>query len=235
MMREINLAVVNDESLKILMEEFLGKEILFYEYKTGKEMNIVSKIEEDMLDILVIDKEFFNLKNGLESIKNSNAKVIYAGFNTPVKEIKSYLKSGEIFDYIEKSEFTEIEEIVKNIRKKGKKKKKILFSGENGAEYIVDIEKVYHVYYDRISRKAVIVTENGEFYSKRNMSEMEELFSNYESFARVDRGTIVNTDRIAEIDYRNEFIRFDNMKKIAVGSKSLKSFRKEIYLWEDGS
>ena len=80
MMREINLAVVNDESLKILMEEFLGKEILFYEYKTGKEMNIVSKIEEDMLDILVIDKEFFNLKNGLESIKNSNAKVIYAGY-----------------------------------------------------------------------------------------------------------------------------------------------------------
>jgi DNA-binding LytR/AlgR family response regulator len=60
-------------------------------------------------------------------------------------------------------------------------------------------------------------------------------FSNYESFVRIDRGTIVNSDRIAEIDYRNEFIRFDNMKKIGVGSKSLKSFRKDIYMWEEGS
>lgn len=234
-MKEINIAVVNDESLKIVMEEFLGKKIFFYEYKTEKSENILSAMEEDIIDIIVVDKELYNIKNTLEILKNSNIRVIYAGFNTPVKEIKKYLKNGYIFDYIEKSEFTEIEEILKNIKWKGKKKKKIVFSGENSIETVIEVEKIYHIYYDRISRKSVVATENGEFYSKKNMSEMEELFSNYETFARIDRGTIVNTDRIVEIDYRNEFIRFDNMKKIGVGSKSLKSFRKEIYLWEDGS
>jgi hypothetical protein len=234
-MREINLAVINDESLKIVMEEFLGKSIYFYEYKTGKDINIISKLEEDMINIVVIDKELYNINNTLEMIKNSNIKVIYAGFNSGAKEIKKYWKNGYISDYIEKSEFTEIEQILKEIKWKGKKKKKIVFSGENSSEIVVNIENIYHIYYDRISRKSVIATENGEFHSKKNMSEMEELFSNYESFVRIDRGTIVNSDRIAEIDYRNEFIRFDNMKKIGVGSKSLKSFRKDIYMWEEGS
>ncbi len=234
-MREINLAVINDESLKIVMEEFLGKSIYFYEYKTGKDINIISKLEEDMINIVVVDKELYNINSTLEIIKNSNIKVIYAGFNSGAKEIKKYWKNGYIFDYIEKSEFTEIEQILKDIKWKGKKKKKIVFSGDNSSEIVVNIENIYHIYYDRISRKSVIATESGEFHSKKNMSEMEELFSNYESFVRIDRGTIVNSDRIAEIDYRNEFIRFDNMKKIGVGSKSLKSFRKEIYMWEDGS
>ena len=234
-MKEINLAVVNDESLKILMEEFLGKNIYFYEYKDGKELNIISRLEEDMIDIVVVDKELYNIKTTLEIIKNSNIKAIYAGFNTPAKDIKKHWAAGNIIGYIEKSEYTEIEEILKNVKWKGKKKRKIVFSGENSSEIVIDIDKVYHVYYDRILRKSVIATGIGEFYSKKNMSEMEELFSNYDSFARIDRGTIVNTDRIAEIDYRNEFIRFDNAKKIGVGSKSLKSFRKDIYLWEDGS
>ena len=56
-MREINLAVINDESLKIVMEEFLGKSIYFYEYKTGKDINIISKLEEDTINIVVVDKE----------------------------------------------------------------------------------------------------------------------------------------------------------------------------------
>ena len=234
-MREINLAVINDESLKIVMEEFLGKSIYFYEYKTGKDINIISKLEEDMINIVVVDKELYNINSTLEIIKNSNIKVIYAGFNSGAKEIKKYWKNGYIFDYIEKSEFTEIEQILKDIKWKGKKKKKIVFSGDNSSEIVVNIENIYHIYYDRISRKSVIATESGEFHSKKNMSEMQGHFSNYESFVRIDRGTIVNSDRIAEIDYRNEFIRFDNMKKIGVGSKSLKSFRKEIYMWEDGS
>ena len=87
-MKEINLAVVNDESLKILMEEFLGKNIYFYEYKEGKELNIISRLEEDMIDIVIVDMDLYNIKTTLEIIKNSNIKAIYAGFNTPAKDIK---------------------------------------------------------------------------------------------------------------------------------------------------
>lgn len=234
-MNDVNLCVLNDESLKILIEEFMGIDVLFMEYNENKQDNIFEKVDDGLIDVVVVDKELYSLRDTLLKLKESRIKVIYAGHNTTIKELKEFFKRKEIFDYIEKSNFSEIEAVLNAIKISRKRKTKISFIGESGAEAILAIEEIIHIYYDRESRRGVIVTDRGDCYSKKNMSELEELFSHYQKFIRIDRGTIINIDRIVEIDYRNEFIKFDNTKKIGVGAKTLRNFRKELNLWEDGN
>ena len=42
-MNDVNLCVLNDESLKILIEEFMGIDVLFMEYNENKQDNIFEK------------------------------------------------------------------------------------------------------------------------------------------------------------------------------------------------
>lgn len=234
-MKETNLAIINDESLKILMEEFLGREIGFFEYKAGSVEELLVFIEENGIDVVVVDKELYNIKNTLSVLKENHIKVIYAGFNTTIKELKEYVKRKEIYEYIEKSNYTEIETILTEIKSAKTKKNKISFTTESSSEVVISIEDIIYIHYDRETRRGVIVSEKGEFFSKKNMSELESFFANYQKFLRIDRGTIINIDKIFEIDYRNEYIKFDNNKKISVGAKTLRSFRKNISKWEDGN
>ncbi len=220
------IAVINDKNLKILIEEFTGKEIYFFICREKKE-DILENLLNDEISVVIVDETLFNFYETLMLIKRNGIKIVLAGFEIKPSVIKNCQRYGIVDDYLDKAEYIEIEKMIEELYESKDKNCGILKSDESMDRFI-DINEIFYIKYDRISKKSIIVTKEDEYSSKKNLSEIEELLKENKKFYRIERGAIINVSKIREIDYRNEYILFSDGKKIFLGSRVLREFKKNV-------
>ncbi len=99
---------------------------------------------------------------------------------------------------------------------------------EYGEDNIVAINDILSVSYDRNARKSILETQDNVYYSRKNLSEVEDILSNYENFVRIERGMIINMKKVVRINYENGFLGFEGDKKIYYSRLKLKEIRELV-------
>ncbi|KGR84327.1 LytTR family DNA-binding domain-containing protein [Lysinibacillus odysseyi] len=93
--------------------------------------------------------------------------------------------------------------------------------------YMLKIEDIYSVYAE--GPKIFFQTEEEEFESKRKLYELEELLS--EQFTRVNKSTLINTNKIASIQlgrFGTPTLVLDNEVTVAVSRNYLKPLKQKL-------
>ena len=131
-----------------------------------------------------------------------------------------------ILDFISKFNNCEIElekAILKAVRKVNQKKVFLYSSG--GISCRLFLDDILYVMKDSVERKCVIKTTYGEVILNKTLSEMaEELDSRFYSS---HRSCLVNTEKIAKVDWSESMITFDNGEIIYLLARDKKKGLKE--------
>lgn len=226
-MKLTNIATSCENSLTLLLEEFLDLDTLKVRGSMlNKEHLITNEIE-----LLILDDKTDDLERVLEDFKELPIDIILLGYECKGRDIRNYLKENLIYDYLEKNNFILLKEVINTYFKNRYRAKKILIK-DSSLESCIDIEDILYISYDRDNRKSIINTEDNEFYTKKNLGELEELLFPFHIFIRAERGIILNKKRIKHLDYKKEVLIFNNSISIFLSRKTLKNLRKNLDSWD---
>ncbi len=225
-MHKLKIAVSCESSLTLLIEEYLNIETP----NLKGALLTVENLQKNNIDILIIDDKTNDLDNVLKSLANTEIDIILMGYNINGSSIRNYFKDRLIFDYIEKNNFILLKNILKKYVKVRYSFDKILVS-ESSSDTLISIHDICYINYDRENRRSIIWTDKKEFYSKKSLSEIEEILEPFENFIRGERSVILNKKRIIYLDYKDEKLGFDNGSSLYLSKKTLKNIRKELKEW----
>ncbi len=225
-MNRLKIAVSCESSLTILIEEYLDIETI----NLKGSLLTAENLQKNNIDILIIDDKTKDLKNILNLIGNNDIDVILMGYSINPSELRDFFMNSLIFDYVEKNNFILLKNVLNQYAKKRYKFDKILVS-ESSSDTLINIEDICYINYDRENRRSIIWTNSKEFYSKKSLSEIEEILDPFENFVRGERSVILNKKRIISLDYRDEKLEFDNGSSLYLSKKTLKNIRKELKEW----
>lgn len=126
-----------------------------------------------------------------------------------------------IFDFLKKSDYRLIEEIIDFINVKNSKKEKI-YIDTNSVKLLVEPKEILYIGYSKIIRKSVIKIDEKEYLSNKSLSEIQALLFKFSEFIRIERSCIINLARIKEINLKEEILIFDNNEILQLSKKILK-------------
>lgn len=135
--------------------------------------------------------------------------------------LRKYIKENLIFDFLKKSDYRLIEEIIDFINVKNSKKEKI-YIDTNSVKLLVEPKEILYIGYSKIIRKSVIKIDEKEYLSNKSLSEIQALLFKFSEFIRIERSCIINLARIKEINLKEEILIFDNNEILQLSKKILK-------------
>lgn len=224
-MKRIGVSI--DLNLQEILKELL--EVEFYSIE-----NILD-YEIEGIDAVILDLKYEKYENKIHFFSRKSIPVmLLCSRDDDYRKIKEYFKRGDIYDCIYRDDYFEIERsldelfnreiILHNIKE--------IVINDNFYKAIIKIEDIIYINYCRLSRKTEITTKDGRvYYSKRGFSEVEQKLKDFNCFIKVDRGTLINSDLLKEIDYKGEKIIFLGEKNLFVSRSKLKILEENLDLF----
>lgn len=224
-MKRIGVSI--DLNLQEILKELL--EVEFYSIE-----NILD-YEIEGIDAVILDLKYEKYENKIHFFSRKNIPImLLCSRDDDYRKIKEYFKRGDIYDCIYRDDYFEIERsldelfnreiILHNIKE--------IVINDNFYKAIIKIEDIIYINYCRLSRKTEITTKDGRvYYSKRGFSEVEQKLKDFNCFIKVDRGTLINSDLLKEIDYKGEKITFLGEKNLFVSRSKLKILEENLDLF----
>lgn len=224
-MKRIGVSI--DLNLQEILKELL--EVEFYSIE-----NILD-YEIEGIDAVILDLKYEKYENKIHFFSRKNIPImLLCSRDDDYRKIKEYFKRGDIYDCIYRDDYFEIERsldelfnreiILHNIKE--------IVINDNFYKAIIKIEDIIYINYCRLSRKTEITTKDGRvYYSKRGFSEVEQKLKDFNCFIKVDRGTLINSDLLKEIDYKGEKIIFLGEKNLFVSRSKLKILEENLDLF----
>lgn len=224
-MKRIGVSI--DLNLQEILKELL--EVEFYSIE-----NILD-YEIEGIDAVILDLKYEKYENKIQFFSRKNIPImLLCSRDDDYRKIKEYFKRGDIYDCIYRDDYFEIERsldelfnreiILHNIKE--------IVINDNFYKAIIKIEDIIYINYCRLSRKTEITTKDGRvYYSKRGFSEVEQKLKDFNCFIKVDRGTLINSDLLKEIDYKGEKITFLGEKNLFVSRSKLKILEENLDLF----
>lgn len=99
-------------------------------------------------------------------------------------------------------------------------KKKFLEIKDKKAYYRLSLDSILYITRDSVERKTIIYTDNNKHVINKPLKEIEQDLD--DRFLKTHRACIINKNRLAEINYKEKEIIFDNGTKIDYLSKKYK-------------
>ena len=209
------IAIETDRTLKILLREYFVDE--FIETKNYE----IDDILKEGISLLIIDDSIENIESRLKILKKYKIKVILLFLEPDIYILRKYIKENLIFDFLKKSDYRLIEEIIDFINVKNSKKEKI-YIDTNSVKLLVEPKEILYIGYSKIIRKSVIKIDEKEYLSNKSLSEIQALLFKFSEFIRIERSCIINLARIKEINLKEEILIFDNNEILQLSKKILK-------------
>lgn len=218
-MNSIGVAVVGDKSLYILLKELADYNFKYFDIN---EID-VSELKKENIFYVVIDDGDEIYKKIIPELRIAGFKIILTSYEADSEVLRDFLKKNLIDDYLKKENYSNLIEMIEKIE--NERYSVLILKNEYGEDTIINIEDIFCVSYDRNSRKSILETEDSIFYSRKNLSEVENIFSKYNIFIRIERGMIINVKKVYRINYDDGFIEFYKNKKIYYSRSKLKEIR----------
>lgn len=224
-MKRIGVSI--DLNLQEILKELL--EVEFYSIE-----NILD-YEIEGIDAVILDLKYEKYENKIHFFSRKNIPImLLCSRDDDYRKIKEYFKRGDIYDCIYRDDYFEIERSLDELFNR-----EIIFQNikevvinDNFYKAIIKIEDIIYINYCRLSRKTEITTKDGRvYYSKRGFSEVEQKLKDFNCFIKVDRGTLINSDLLKEIDYKGEKITFLGEKNLFVSRSKLKILEENLELF----
>lgn len=215
MIKITKIAIETDRTLKILLREYFE-----YEFIETKNYEIDDILKEG-ISLLIIDDSIENIESRLKILKKYKIKVILLFLEPDIYILRKYIKENLIFDFLKKSDYRLIEEIIDFINVKNSKKEKI-YIDPNSVKLLVEPKEILYIGYSKIIRKSVIKIDEKEYLSNKSLSEIQALLFKFSEFIRIERSCIINLARIKEINLKEEILIFDNNEILQLSKKILK-------------
>lgn len=224
-MKRIGVSI--DLNLQEILKELL--EVEFYSIE-----NILD-YEIEGIDAVILDLKYEKYENKIHFFSRKNIPImLLCSRDDDYRKIKEYFKRGDIYDCIYRDDYFEIERSLDELFNR-----EIIFQNikevvinDNFYKAIIKIEDIIYINYCRLSRKTEITTKDGRvYYSKRGFSEVEQKLKDFNCFIKVDRGTLINSDLLKEIDYKGEKIIFLGEKNLFVSRSKLKILEENLDLF----
>lgn len=224
-MKRIGVSI--DLNLQEILKELL--EVEFYSIEN------IFDYEIEGIDAVILDLKYEKYENKIHFFSRKNIPImLLCSRDDDYRKIKEYFKRGDIYDCIYRDDYFEIERsldelfnreiILHNIKE--------IVINDNFYKAIIKIEDIIYINYCRLSRKTEITTKDGRvYYSKRGFSEVEQKLKDFNCFIKVDRGTLINSDLLKEIDYKGEKITFLGEKNLFVSRSKLKILEENLDLF----
>lgn len=202
---------------------FLLNEVLMEPLQKIKTISEVDKKNKDNIliaeDLYFLDKwEKFESFFKVIIIYTDEVKTIY------LKKLKE-LNINYIL--LEKKEYVNLEENLMHL------KYQRLFSSEDKImvsniweELVVNLKDINYFSYDRVGKKSFLVLNNKQFFLRKTLGELEVILP--EIFFRVERSYLVNMDQIKVINYREEYIVFNDSETIYLNKNKLKTLSEKL-------
>lgn len=144
--------------------------------------------------------------------------------------MRTLFLSNYVADCILKHEIYEIEKSIEKLIY-SKQKYTQFYLNDNQKKGIIDFSEVTYISYCRTTRRIQFHLTNKEVFTlKENFSIIEEKLETINSFYKIERGTIINTNLIRYIDYKEETIIFRDFSILYVSKIKLKKIEEDLNL-----
>ena len=207
---------------KVMLKKDLEYKIYKFNDYDKKFMNILNVKEHPRIYILDIElPSCSGITIGRQIRKNDLESQII--FLTGHEELGSILlrKDVNFFAFINKFEDFEAR-LRKNIDLSlaTLNKKKFLEIKDKKAYYRLSLDSILYITRDSVERKTIIYTDNNKHVINKPLKDIEVDLD--DRFLKTHRACIINKNRLAEINYKEKQIIFDNGTKIDYLSKKYK-------------
>lgn len=212
---------------------FIGNKNFYYLIQEVMETEI--EYAENLNDIYKTEKEFILVTDG-EKAENLEVKrikylkkIIIFTNKLDVELLNDLMENSIIFNAYKKEKYVFITEYLNNntAKKENKEPKRIKISDLTREAYL-DPNDILYFSYDRYIKKSFAKTEKDIFYSRTGLGEIGEKLKESGKFQRVERSFIVNTEKILYINFKDEYVKFENGEIIYVGRKKLKEISEKM-------
>ena len=211
---------------KVSIEQDEEIEIKYFD-KYCKELEKIIN-EEVFRKIYILDIELKGTMSGIEIAKQIrnidwDSEIIFVTSHDKMFE-SVHRNILDVFDFIEKFHEmnTRLEKDIKAIIKQKFDKKMLRISSRN-VDLEIYLKNILYITRDKEERKLIIHTKDIDFKVTSNFTEIIEKLDN--RFIRTHRGCIANIDHVVEYNYKQNYFRLDNGKKVDLLSKK---YRKEV-------
>lgn len=207
---------------KVMLKKDLEYKIYKFNDYDKKFMNILNVKEHPRIYILDIElPSSSGITIGRQIRKNDLESQII--FLTGHEELGSILlrKDVNFFAFINK--FEDFESRLKrniDLSLATLNKKKFLEIKDKKAYYRLSLDSILYITRDSVERKTIIYTDNNKHVINKPLKEIEQDLD--DRFLKTHRACIINKNRLAEINYKEKEIIFDNGTKIDYLSKKYK-------------
>lgn len=226
-----NINTLNKLSLmfeSIFMKHDLEAKIAF---KTTNETELLSYLNENLIDVLILDINLNSKSNGIELAKNirKTNKDCYIIFTTAHSEFVFLAYKCKTFDYICKPITKErLEETVlrlfDDIRNCPSKKRYIRLNNKNT---IIDENEVQYI--KRNGMKIIFHTTSRDYEVYSSFAKLQEQLPN--NFVRCHKSFIANVKNIVKLEPVSNLIYFENNTTCDIGPKYKNEFMKGVKLY----
>lgn len=205
----IKIGIDSNDKFKSILEEVLDYEV-------------VDAKEEEDFQVLVIDIETEELIEKIKRYFQKNVPVVVVLGKNDIREMRTFFHSKYITDCILRQDIYEIDKSIEKILKNSKKFKKF-YLNDTFKRGIIDFEEVNYINYCRVTRKTQFNLVNKDnFPLKTNFSIIEKTLEGIKNFYKIERGTIINTDSIRILDFKEEAIIFKDSSMLYISKNKLK-------------
>ena len=207
---------------KLMLKRNIDYRIYKYNDFDKKFMEELNKKENPRIYILDIElPSCSGISIGRQIRKNDLESQII--FLTGHEELGSILlrKDVNFFAFINKFEDFEIR-LKRNIELSlaTLNKRNFLEIKDKKAYYRLSLNSILYITRDSVERKTIIYTDNNKHVVNKPLKEIEKDLD--ERFVKTHRACVVNKDRIAEVNYKDRSVIFDNGNKMDFLSKKYK-------------
>lgn len=236
-----NYLVLNnlEEMENLMSENFKAVGTSKFEVVHSKS-EFIEKIREQISN-LGHTKINFYIKNYTESyfenVISSYCEMVIVYFNKNVKKITTrltvvFIKEKNKWKIINMHNsipeiYQKKDEILPNITVLGDDGNIELFLSSKSKRISFKLKNINYIIYSSVNRTARFCIENFKNYDiRRNFSEIEEKIRNLRCFYKLDRGTIINLEKIEMLDLTEEKIIFKNKQELYVSKIKLRELEK---------
>jgi hypothetical protein len=216
----MEIIFMGNKNFYYLIQEVMGNEIKYTQtpdllYKVNREFILVTEGEKT---------ENFEIKN----IKYLKKIIIFT--NKLDVEFLNYLIDNNIaFNAYKKEKYVFIGDYIKKkTAEREKTEPKRIKISDLTREAYLNLDSILYFSYDRHIKKSFAKTEKDIFYSRMGLGEIEEELKESRKFQRAERSFIVNTEKILYINFKDEYIKFENGEIIYMGRKKLKEISEQM-------